>query len=164
MKKVFRETSISIGIADGVIVFLLPILFYIFSGEGIVSDSKKLFTHFLPYLAFMFPLACFIGWRGKLDAERIQTGKATFYRPFIEGFIIGFMVMFFTHALTLTRVALASGTIYDGVLYEPTNLERWLELLLFILQMGIIVGVASSIFFFGLHLLNRLLLKAIRAS
>ena len=77
----------------------------------------------------------FAGWRGKLDAERLLKGNRSFIRPVVEGFIVGFTLIVLISAFGLASEALASGGIYDNVLYDPWRIKSWVELIRFTLQM-----------------------------
>src|SRR5687768_11778552 len=59
-------------------------------------------------------LALIASWRGYRHAQRVLAGTASWSRPVLEGFAIGFCPPFALLVLPAVNTAIAAGTVYDG--------------------------------------------------
>ncbi len=75
-----NKFSISVGLLDGFLILGVALLLIIYD-EGYTTRWERFVGFLWPYLLRdLLPLAFFIGWRGKLDAEALAKSDSSVVR------------------------------------------------------------------------------------
>ena len=153
---------IRVWLIGSVLTFAAPIIEWLLNGERSIGGQwNALFEwHFWSVVYGLIPLSILAGWRSFAYAKRLMIGSMFIWRPAIEGFISGFLLIFISLWIAAGNEALAAGTIYDGA--ATWSVSEWFWFLKETAFMGSLIGIGCAIWLTLIFLIVYLQLKLAR--
>jgi hypothetical protein len=141
--KAFSLTRV--WLIGSVLTFAAPILLWLFSDQrSIGAQWNAIFEwHFWSVIYGLIPLSILAGWRSFAYSKRLMSGSMLIWRPAMEGFISGFLLIFISLWIAAGNEALAAGTIYDGA--ATWSVSEWFWFLKETSFMGLLIGIICAI-------------------
>lgn len=108
-------------------------------------------------LTFVMPISVLVGWRGGAHASRLVGGQRSWFRPALEGFAWGFLVIPVTQVIGIISEAFAAGPPWPTPGYS--SLQDWFRYFGYLLQISAALGGVGVVVALTVSSINRLLLR-----
>lgn len=145
------------ALTDMVITTMLMLFaFSLREGQHVLEFS---YDH-IGVLLLILIIALAATWRGYADAKRILSGNLQWLKPAKEGFIIGFIPLPLSQAISIYQEAFAAGPSWPSPGYSP--LSDWFIYLPWIALWSAFCGAIGACYGLFLSWTNRLLIRRVR--
>jgi len=149
-----RLSSICILI-NGILTLTILLVFMLSFGKKL----HELITHY-PFALFIAVIIALIaGWRSHSDMRKLLSGKRSWRRPAIEGFMFGFLPLPISHATGMLQEAFAAGPPWPSFGY--VSLVDWFQYLFWLISMSSIFGIIGALWAMLLSGINRIALRTL---
>jgi hypothetical protein len=140
---------------NGLLTLTILLVFMLSSGK----TPHELITRYSWALFIAVVIALITGWRSYADMRRLLSGKRSWKRPAVEGFMFGFLPVPIFHATGILQEAFAAGPPWPSFGYS--SLADWIQYLFWLISMSSIFGIITAVYAMLLSGINRIALRTL---